>query len=96
MAATTPGPEQPQRTGGSGGGMGSGMGMGMSIGSGARMPIPGNAEFVFFVVMVILVAIIAAILDEITASEWLVFTTVAAGTYLLSRGIAKASRVLEQ
>ena len=72
------------------------MGMGMSIGSGARMPMPGNAEFTLLAVMIILIAIIAAILDEITASAWLTFTTVATAAYLLSRGVAKASRVLEQ
>jgi hypothetical protein len=66
------------------------------IGSGARMPIPGNAEFPVWLFSVILTAIITAIADEITAGMWLTFTTFTTSAYLLSRGIAKASRVLEQ
>jgi hypothetical protein len=62
----------------------------------ARMPIPGNAEFaVFFVVWVIL-AIIWAASDAVNASLFVTLTTVLTFGYLLSRGIAKASRVLEQ
>jgi hypothetical protein len=62
----------------------------------ARMPIPGNAEFaVFFVVWVIL-AIIWAASDAVNAGLFVTLTTVLTFGYLLSRGIAKASRVLEQ
>jgi hypothetical protein len=64
--------------------------------AGARLPIPGNAEFaVFFLVWVIL-AIIWAASDAVNASGFVTATVVLTFGYLLSRGIAKASRVLEQ
>lgn len=72
-----------------------GMGMGMNM-SGARMPIPGNAEFVFLVVALILLAIIAAIADSYDVNGWVHSLEILGAAYLLSRGIAKASRVLEQ
>ena len=61
----------------------------------ARLPIPGNAEFLLYLVALILAAIVAAVADSVDTPAWFnffMFTTVA---YLLSRGIAKASRVLE-
>jgi hypothetical protein len=61
----------------------------------ARMPIPGNAEFLLYVVALLLAALVCWIADELGSSAWLSFfqwTTIA---YVLSRGIAKASRVLE-
>jgi hypothetical protein len=63
---------------------------------GARLPIPGNAEIAVWILALIVAAIVAAIADKITNVDWFDYfkwTTVA---YLLSRGIAKASRVLEQ
>jgi hypothetical protein len=62
----------------------------------ARMPIPGNAEFLFLVVALILLAIIAAIADTIGVAHWVDVFKWFGAAYLLSRGIAKASRVLEQ
>jgi hypothetical protein len=62
----------------------------------ARLPIPGNAEFALYLVALIIAWIVAWTTDSLTANSWFeffLFTTVA---YLLSRGIAKASRVLEQ
>ena len=62
----------------------------------ARLPIPGNAEFALYLVALIVAWIVAWTTDSLTANSWFeffLFTTVA---YLLSRGIAKASRVLEQ
>ncbi len=62
----------------------------------ARLPIPGNAEFaVWFVVWVVL-AIIWAASDAVDAGLFATLTTVLTFGYLVSRGIAKASRVLEQ
>ena len=63
---------------------------------GARMPIPGNAEFaVYFIIEVIFVIIwIAA--ESVNTHDWVWFTTILTAFYLISRGIAKASRVLEQ
>ncbi|HEX7255642.1 MAG TPA: hypothetical protein VF236_06910 [Gaiellaceae bacterium] len=62
----------------------------------ARLPIPGNAEFALYLVALIVAWIVAWASDVLDASSWFqffLFTTVA---YILSRGIAKASRVLEQ
>jgi hypothetical protein len=81
---TTP-PEQPSRPT-----------MGMpSIPSGARMPIPGNAEFAFFVAIEIVLAILLFD-DAWNVQNWALSSTILGGAYLFSRGIAKASRVLEQ
>jgi hypothetical protein len=91
--STTP-PEQPG-TGTGGTRTGGGYGM-PSITSGARMPIPGNAEFLYVIVALILVAIIALIADTIDAPSWLDYFKWVSVAYILSRGIAKASRVLEQ
>jgi hypothetical protein len=70
--------------------------MGMpSIPSGARLPIPGNAEFAFVVLLEIFLAIL--LLDDAwNANDWAFASTIVGAAYLLSRGIAKASRVLEQ
>jgi hypothetical protein len=62
----------------------------------ARLPIPGNAEFLVWLLALILAWIVCWLTDSLNANHWLqffMFTTVA---YLLSRGVAKASRVLEQ
>jgi hypothetical protein len=64
--------------------------------AGARMPIPGNAEFALFLFVWIVVAIIWAASDAVNASGFVTATVVLTFGYLLSRGIAKASRVLEQ
>ena len=80
-------PEQP---GGSTGGYG------FQPVAGARLPIPGNAEFaVFFAIWIVLIIIWAAA-DSVNAATFAVLTTILTFGYLLSRGIAKASRVLEQ
>ena len=87
-----------------GGGMGGGearrpdVPMGMTLGSPgslARLPMPGNAEFVVWVIALIVLAIIAWIADGINSPDWYDFFKWTAAAYLLSRGIAKASRVLE-
>jgi hypothetical protein len=64
--------------------------------SGARLPVPGNAEFaVYFIIEIIFVVIwIAA--ESVDTHDWVWFTTILTAFYMLSRGIAKASRVLEQ
>jgi hypothetical protein len=61
----------------------------------ARLPIPGNAEFALYLLALIIAWIVAWASDVLDAASWFqffMFTTVA---YLLSRGIAKASRVFE-
>jgi hypothetical protein len=62
----------------------------------ARMPIPGNAEFVVYVLALIVFLIVAWADDSVDAGAWMTAATVLTAAYLLSRGIAKASRVLEQ
>jgi hypothetical protein len=58
--------------------------------------VPGNAELVVYVVAVILVAIIALASDAVNASAFVVSFTVLTLAYLVSRGIAKAGKVLER
>jgi hypothetical protein len=85
--STTP-PEQPA---------GTRQTMGMpSIPSGARMPIPGNAEFALYALIEIVLIIIWIAADSVNTNQWCIFTVVLTAFYFLSRGIAKASRVLEQ
>ena len=67
-------------------------GMGMP----ATLPIPGNAEFALYVVIVIVFAIIWLASDVFDASGFVTATTALSAAYFLSRGIAKASRVYEQ
>jgi hypothetical protein len=71
--------------------------MGMpSIASGARMPVPGNAEFALFAFIEIVFIIIWIFAKSVDTRMWTILTTVLTAFYFLSRGIAKASRVLEQ
>ena len=71
--------------------------MGMpTIPSGARMPIPGNAEFALFAFIEIVFIIIWISAKSVDTRMWTILTTVLTAFYFLSRGIAKASRVLEQ
>ena len=88
--STTP-PEQQPPTGGT-----SRPSYGYNAPNVARMPIPGNAEFLLWLVVVILFGIIALTSDEVDATGFCTFTAVVTFAYLISRGIAKASRVLEQ
>jgi nicotinamide riboside transporter PnuC len=83
MSSTEPGGSRPS--------------MGMpSIASGARMPIPGNAEFALWAFIEIVFVIIWIAAESVDTRQWVIYTTVLTAFYMLSRGIAKASRVLEQ
>ena len=64
--------------------------------SGARLPVPGNAEFAMWLFVEILFAIIWAASDAVDAGAFVELTAIVTFAYLISRGIAKASRVLEQ
>ena len=75
---------------------GGGGGYGFQPVSGARMPIPGNAEFAVFFLIWVVLAIIWAASALVNAGLFAILMTVLASAYLISRGIAKASRVLEQ
>jgi hypothetical protein len=71
--------------------------MGMpTIASGARMPIPGNAEFFLLAFIEIVFIIIWISAKSVDTRMWTILTTVLVAFYFVSRGIAKASRVLEQ
>ena len=62
----------------------------------ARMPVPGNAELILFLVVWLILALIWAFSDEVGAGTFATLTVALTFGYLISRGIAKASRVLEQ
>jgi len=62
----------------------------------ARLPIPGNAEFLVYVIALIVFALIALIDDHVDAGAFMNVAAFVTAAYLISRGIAKASRVLEQ
>jgi hypothetical protein len=85
-------PEQPAGSSGS-----TRVSMGMPhIASGARMPVPGNAEFALLAFIEIVFIIIWISAESVDTRMWTILTTVLVAFYFLSRGIAKASRVLEQ
>jgi hypothetical protein len=90
--STTP-PEQPAGT--TGPSTRPTMGM-PSIPSGARLPIPGNAEFALYALIELILIIIWIAADSVNTNQWCIFTVVLTAFYFVSRGIAKASRVLEQ
>jgi hypothetical protein len=64
-------------------------------GGGARMPIPGNAEWLLWFVVEVLFVIIWAASDDVGAGEFMIASAIVTFAYLISRGIAKAGRVLE-
>jgi hypothetical protein len=71
-------------------------GLGRSPVAGAILPVPGNAELAVWLLAEIVLAIVWAASDRVDAHDWLVATTWLTAAYIISRGIAKASRVLEQ
>jgi hypothetical protein len=62
----------------------------------ARMPIPGNAEFLVYLIVEIIFALIWIIAKSVDTRVWVTLTTALTFAYLISRGIAKAGKVLEQ
>jgi hypothetical protein len=62
----------------------------------ARMPIPGNAEFLLYAVIEIIFVLIWIIADSVNTLTWVTMTTALTFGYIISRGIAKAGKVLEQ
>ena len=66
-----------------------------SPGSIARLPLPGNAEFAVYFIVEVIFVLIWIIADSVDTQQWVLYTTVLTAFYMLSRGIAKASRVLE-
>jgi hypothetical protein len=71
-------------------------GLGRTATTGAILPVPGNAELAIYLLATIVLAIIWAASDRFDAGGFAgLFTWLTIG-YILSRGVAKASRVLEQ
>jgi hypothetical protein len=62
----------------------------------AIMPTPGNAELVVYILATVLIAIIALAADRVDSPAFVTSFTAITFAYLISRGIAKASRVLER
>jgi hypothetical protein len=62
----------------------------------ARLPVPGNAEFALWLFLEIVFSLIWWFNDDVNASYWMVITAALTFGYFISRGVAKASRVLEQ
>jgi hypothetical protein len=92
--STTP-PEQPPPSP-SGGYDRPGAGPNVNFNLNALMPTPGNAELVVYILATILIAIVALAADQVDSGAFVTAFTALTFAYLLSRGIAKASRVLER
>ena len=88
-------PEQPPPSSQSGGyGRPSGSNVNFNL---SALPVtPGNAEAVVYILATILIAIIALASDGVDSGAFVTAFTALTFAYLISRGIAKASRVLEQ
>ena len=62
----------------------------------ARVPVPGNAEFLIYVIVLIVLGLVALIDDHVSADRFVWGATWITVGYFISRGLAKATRVLEQ
>jgi hypothetical protein len=62
----------------------------------ARLPFPGNAEFAVYLLVWLVITLIWLFSDDVGAGTFATLTVALTFGYLISRGIAKASRVLEQ
>ena len=62
----------------------------------ARLPIPGNAELAVYLLVWLVIALIWIIGDPVDSGDFAILTVALTFGYLISRGIAKAGRVLEQ
>ena len=92
--STTP-PEQPTTPQQPAGGYGS-SGPNVNLNLAALMPTPGNAELVIYILATIVVGIVTLADDRVNGPEFVTAFTFFTFAYLISRGIAKASRVLER
>ncbi len=71
-------------------------GLGQSQVTGAILPVPGNAELAVFSTILVFLIVLWATTDDVNAGLFAILMTILTSVYILSRGIAKASRVLEQ
>ena len=62
----------------------------------ARMPILGNAEWAMWLLVEIIFGIVWATSDSVDGGAFVQLTAIVTFAYLISRGIAKAGRVLER
>jgi hypothetical protein len=93
---TTP-PEETGAPGGTTTGAGTAFGTNRPIVSvPGTLPLPGNAEAVFLVLVAVALGVLAWIADGLTDRDWFTAFIVLSAAYIISRGIAKASRVFEQ
>ena len=91
--SSTP-PEQPPTSGGGYDRPAGGPNVNFNL---SALPVtPGNAEAVVWILATILIAIIALASDQVDSGAFVTAFTALTFAYLISRGIAKASRVLEQ
>jgi hypothetical protein len=56
---------------------------------------PGNAELVVWIAALLVAMLVTWVADSLGPSDWMSFFLWTSAAYLLSRGIAKASRVYE-
>jgi uncharacterized protein (DUF983 family) len=61
-----------------------------------RLPQLGNAEFGFIFAGLIVAAIVVGFADTLNVNSWFDYFKWVSVAYILSRGVAKASRVFEQ
>lgn len=73
-----------------------GPGYGYNLPNVARMPVPGNAELLVYLLVEVVFVLIWIVANSVNTYTWVVMTTVLTFGYILSRGIAKAGKVLEQ
>lgn len=59
------------------------------------IPVPWNAELTFYLLVELVVAVICLAFNSVNAADFFAVTKWTSAAYLLSRGIAKASRVLD-
>jgi hypothetical protein len=64
--------------------------------TGAILPVPGNAELAIWFIVELVLAIVWMASDRFDAHDWATATVWLTAAYIISRGVAKASRVLEQ
>jgi hypothetical protein len=61
----------------------------------ARLPFPGNAELAVYLLVWLVLTLIWLFSDDVGAGTFATLTVALTFGYLISRGIAKAGRVLE-
>ena len=74
---------------------GGGGGYGYSPSGLGRLPIAGNTELIIFLLVWLIIALIWLFDDQVGAGDFAALTVALTFGYLVSRGIAKAGRVVE-